>query len=557
MKAKTLLIGLMAAFATVLAACGGGNSSSKAPSVPSSSVPTPSPSTPTPSVSTPTPSVSTPTPSVSTPTPSVSTPTPSVSTPDVEPDPTPDPIVPDAPVEGNLFVANGWQEGEELTADENEGAKIIYWADTNWTGSLVTATTSVEDGVFKIDGTQVSGYCWHGLQAFINVPNNAAGDTYNVSLTLKSSVAGKIHFNGQVVDLVVGDNELTSTVTVIATNRWDGAPYITAPVSIQFGAEQANQDANKAMQNGEYELSNIVIEKATGGSTTPDTPNPEPDNPVVPEPGDLKGLFTVIANATVGAANNYTIKWNDAAYAVTQQASITDCTVSPGIVVNLEYFTVAGDGVTFNIITGADVGRVVSIVLHTAQGDYKVSMILDGNTYADYTVEKVDCTHASSSEPSEPVDIFEQTSGQFNYSGEAALGTKELSFWNWRVQENLETPERGEDKNTVATYDAETKTFHYSSYAEAGEWWHDQFFYKSGVSGQVKVSFTITVAGFEGETGEITINGQVYTVTNGQALDVEYNTFNATTISIQLGKAGGTNLTGYLNVTISGMSIVK
>ena len=184
-------------------------------------------------------------------------------------------------------------------------------------------------------------------------------------------------------------------------------------------------------------------------------------------------------------------------------------------------------------------------------------MRLDGNTYADYTVEKVDCTHSSSSEPSEPVDIFEQTSGQFNYSGEAALGTKELSFWNWRVQENLETPERGEDKNTVATYDAETKTFHYSSYAEAGEWWHDQFFYKAGESGQVKVSFTITVAGFEGEIGEITINGQVYTVTNGQALDVEYNTFNATTISIQLGKSGGTNLTGYLNVIISGMSIIK
>ena len=746
MKAKTLLIGLMTAFTTVLAACGGGNNSSKVPSIPSSSVPTPSPSTPTPSVSTPTPSVSTPapsvstpTPSVSTPTPSVSTPTPSVSTPDVDPDPTPDPIVPDTPVEGNLFVAtgweeadelqadvneganivywadtnwsgslvtattsvedgifsidstlasgscwhglqafinvpnnaagdeydvsltinssvagkitfngqvvdlvegrndlsahvklasanrwdgvafvtapisiqfgvegaaadanavvqngeyklynivvlkttsvtpdpepenptpdvptegnlfvaDGWQEGEELTADENEGEKIIYWADTNWTGSLVTATTSVEDGVFKIDGTQVSGYCWHGLQAFINVPNNAAGDTYNVSLTLKSSVAGQIHFNGQVVDLVVGNNELTSTVTVIATNRWDGAPYITAPVSIQFGAEQANQDANKAMQNGEYELSNIVIEKATGGSTTPDTPNPEPenptpDNPVVPEPGDLKGLFTVIANATIGAANNYTIKWNDAAYAVTQPASITDCTVSPGIVVNLEYFTVAGDGVTFNIITGADVGRVVSIVLHTAQGDYKVSMRLDGNTYADYTVEKVDCTHSSSGEPSEPTEVFAQTSGQFNYSGEAGLGAKEFAWWNQRAEQGVDNGQ------TIATYDAETNTFTYNTVSVDGPWWADQFFYKVGESGQVKVSFTITVTGFEGTTGSITINGQVYEITNGVALDVEFNTFNATTISIQLGAAAGdVNLYGTLSVTFTNMSIIK
>ena len=284
MKAKTLLIGLMAAFATVLAACGGGNSSSKVPSIPSSSVPTPSPSTPTPSVSTPAPSVSTPAPSVSTPTPSVSTP--AVSTPDVDPDPTPDPIVPDAPVEGNLFVATGWEEADELQADVNEGANIVYWADTNWSGSIVTATTSVEDGIFSIDSTLTSGSCWHGLQAFINVPNNAAGDEYDVSLTINSSVAGKITFNGQVVDLVEGRNDLSAHVKLASANRWDGVAFVTAPISIQFGVEGAAADANAVVQNGEYKLYNIVVLKTTSVNPEPD---PEPENPTpdVPTEGNL------------------------------------------------------------------------------------------------------------------------------------------------------------------------------------------------------------------------------------------------------------------------------
>ena len=746
MKAKTLLIGLMTAFAAILSACGGGDNSSKVPSSPTPSVPAPSQSTPAPSVSTPTPSVSTPKPSTpapstpkpSTPAPSVSSPAPSVSTPTPDPDPTPDPIVPDAPVDGNLFVAVGWEEADELQADVNEGANIVYWADTNWSGSLVTATTSVEEGIFSIDPTLVSGSCWHGLQTFINVPNNAAGDEYDVALTINSSVAGQITFNGQVIDLVEGrndlkahvtvanttrwdgaafitapisiqfgvegatgdanavvqngeyklynivvlktssvnpdptpdpdpnpdpevpvgenlfvatdweeadelqadvneganivywadtnwsgslvtattsveegifsidptlvsgsnwfalqvfinvpnnaagdnydvaltinssvagqitfngkvidlvegDNELSANVTVANTNRWDGVAFITAPISIQFGVEGGNSDANAAVQNGLYKLSNISIIK-TAGTVTPD-PDPTPDPE--PEPGDLKGLYTVTANTTNGAANNFTIRWASAEYAPTQSSTTEDCAVNMGRVERLEYFTMQGDAVSFNLITGADAERHPSIILHTAKGDYKITMMLSGGAYVDYTVEKVECTHGTTDEPAEPAEVFVHTSGEFNYSGEAALGTKEFSFWNWRVQENLETPERGEDKNTVTSYDSETGTFHYKSYAEAGEWWHDQFFYKVGVSGNVTVRFTITVSGFEGETGEITINGQVFTVTNGVALDVEYTTFAATTISIQLGKNGGSNLTGYLDVTFANMSVIK
>lgn len=288
MKKTKFILSALFLSAIAVSSCNGGNSSSKVPSSPTPSIPTPSVSSPKPSTpsSPATPSASTPapsTPNASTPkpsTPSVSTPAPSVSVPDT---PTPDPIVPDAPVEGNLFVATGWEEGEELTADVNEGSNIVFWADDNWVGAKVTATTSVEDGIFTIDPTHVSGDCWHGLQAFINVPNNAAGDKYDISFTIYSSVAGQITVNDQVIDLVVGENDITAKVTILSENRWDGAEFVTSPISIQFGTMANTGEANAAMQDAEYKLYNIVILK---DSSTPE-PGPEIPTPEVPTEGNL------------------------------------------------------------------------------------------------------------------------------------------------------------------------------------------------------------------------------------------------------------------------------
>ena len=133
MKAKKLLVGLFVAFATILTACGGNNSSSKTPSSPS--VPTPSVSTPAPSVSTPKPS--TPTPSVSTPAPSVSTPTPSVKPSTSTSTPTPaDPVATKISVTGTYKVS--YTVGEELdltgmqlkvTFDDNSHENIDITAD--------------------------------------------------------------------------------------------------------------------------------------------------------------------------------------------------------------------------------------------------------------------------------------------------------------------------------------------------------------------------------------------------------------------------------------------
>lgn len=185
---------------------------------------------------------------------------------------TPDPVV------NNLFVATDWEEADELQADVNEGAKIVYWADQNWSGSKVVATPSVEDGVFTIASTLESGSNWFGLQAFINVPNNAADNTYNVSLTLNSTVAGKITFNGKVIEVNVGENELVDTVTVASATRWDGESYVTSPVSIQFGVNPevdttVTAEHNATMQNATYSLSNIVITDANDNTQdTPSTP---------------------------------------------------------------------------------------------------------------------------------------------------------------------------------------------------------------------------------------------------------------------------------------------
>ena len=110
--------------------------------------------------------------------------------------------------------------------------------------------------------------------------------------------------------------------------------------------------------------------------------------------------FTVTANTTANAANNFTIRWTSADYKVTLQPTKDDCGVSIGAVANYEFLELNDELVNVNIITGAEAERVVSIVLHTVSGDFKVSMTISGGIYSSYLVESVTCNH--SIEPEAP-----------------------------------------------------------------------------------------------------------------------------------------------------------
>lgn len=108
--------------------------------------------------------------------------------------------------EGN-YVLSFMEEAK--CGDEGNIGKVGFWNDQNWTGSYVTVTKNVyRDGVNYLSYTS-TGFCWHGLQVFYKHEANEAGKAYNLSLKIKSDVAGNIQINGKIVELKVGENTYT------------------------------------------------------------------------------------------------------------------------------------------------------------------------------------------------------------------------------------------------------------------------------------------------------------------------------------------------------------
>ena len=131
---------------------------------------------------------------------------------------------------------------------------------------------------------------------------------------------------------------------------------------------------------------------------TPEPEQPEPEEPEVPA---LNQHFRIQANATDGAANNIIIYWNDADHAVTLKPELADFSVNIGSIAFLDFATLNNDHVHFNAVTGAQSERNVSVVLHTAAGDFKVTIVIVGGAYNSYIVEEAECNHTVV-EPEEP-----------------------------------------------------------------------------------------------------------------------------------------------------------
>lgn len=116
-----------------------------------------------------------------------------------------------APDENAFTAPTAYKNGGEGDATANPGT-LYEWHDQAWCGSTVTVNEfKWEDGALTLDYTSV-GSCWFGMQLFYCCPDMATG-SYQVTLNVNSSVAGKITIGGTVVDLVVGDNTVTYTIS--------------------------------------------------------------------------------------------------------------------------------------------------------------------------------------------------------------------------------------------------------------------------------------------------------------------------------------------------------
>ena len=147
------------------------------------------------------------------------------------------------------------------------------------------------------------------------------------------------------------------------------------------------------VEGGAYAGYSVTDAECTHTPVDPEQPEPE-----VPA---LNQYFRIQANATGGAANNIIIYWNDAEHAVTLKPELSDFSVNIGSIALLDFATLNNDHVHFNVVTGAQSERNVSVVLHTAAGDFKVTIVIVGGAYNSYIVEEAECNHTVV-EPEEP-----------------------------------------------------------------------------------------------------------------------------------------------------------
>ncbi len=271
------------------------------------------------------------------------------------------PVIPE---DGNLFVA---PETSVIDGEANIYNNLNTWVvwHRDW-DPVVTISHSVENGNLHYSGNIPAGVDWWSAQVFYRPSTIGSETKYVLKMNVTANAAMNITVNGKVVELVAGENKVEIEYTIG-----------NSAISIQLGVDGVGSYV------GDFDLVfadvEIRVKKAE-------------DTPVVNE------YFDVVANTTAGAANNFTIKWKDAAYKVTKEPTKADCGVSVGIVANYEFLALNDELVQVNIITGAEPARNVSIVLHTEAGDYKVTMIIEGGAYVRSTVEKVDCAHSGSSE---------------------------------------------------------------------------------------------------------------------------------------------------------------
>jgi len=170
-----------------------------------------------------------------------------------------EPVTPPTPEVDNLFANEGTMFGEEGLTHEaaNAGKNILFWNDQNWCGSYVGVESSLEDGVYTYTLTTENAACAWGFQLFASVAEKVAGDEFTTTFVLNSTVAGKIRVNGEIIDIVVGDNEI-STTKIYNGTLGEGS----SQAAIIFGIDNDAAN-NQVVQNATYKVSNFVITKKT------------------------------------------------------------------------------------------------------------------------------------------------------------------------------------------------------------------------------------------------------------------------------------------------------
>lgn len=300
MKNKTTaLLLVLASSALILAGCGKTTASSTGTSSAASSKTTSTPTTSAPASSTSAPASSTSAPASSTSAPASSS---------------------SSQEEQKLDIAYADDNFALVSQDDLVAGELSYWAGNDFGLGGTVSAHSKTNGTYSMTFTNGTANWW-GIQVFYKLPFADAGDTYHVSMTFTSTVAGKVTFCGDAKDLVVGDNVFSKDLTQgggksalvtfqlgadgAAATAWPTAGDISFKLPVVNDTTAGHVYHEVKFMNGETTLKDIQVKE---GKKVAAPADPTPATGYVFD-GWYDGTTEFDAAAAVSAAATYTAKF--------------------------------------------------------------------------------------------------------------------------------------------------------------------------------------------------------------------------------------------------------
>ena len=150
-------------------------------------------------------------------------------------------------------VANGGVSYDmEALGEAGAAANPGKW--TYWTEFSGITYAKYENGKISFN-VEVEGGNWYSNQLFYKNSALSAGKTYTLTMKMTSTVAGQITINGQIVNLVEGDNEI----------KLVGAEG-NVSISMQMGTMDSTGVTASTIAVGEFTIENIEFTEGSGSS---------------------------------------------------------------------------------------------------------------------------------------------------------------------------------------------------------------------------------------------------------------------------------------------------
>ncbi|MCD8194949.1 MAG: hypothetical protein LUD22_01445 [Coprobacillus sp.] len=190
------------------------------------------------------------------------------------------PTDPTDPGEGGLPEGATEMTFKDQNDVVSEAASVMYFWNEQDENHVDIDLAYNLNSTFHIEYSVVEGLnpVWYGIQLFLELSSEdkatyglTEGDEYTVSLTLKSSVSGKITVNGVEQDISAGDNTIsvTSTTRIGATQEtWDAGTSSTITLYIPTLLIQLGTENGGFLGAATIEVSNLSFAKTETSDTT-------------------------------------------------------------------------------------------------------------------------------------------------------------------------------------------------------------------------------------------------------------------------------------------------